>query len=51
MIEVYDVQDPHAEKMREWDESKAMEVEAQALYTAIMTDTYLDEDEEAADVE
>lgn len=51
MIDVRTEQDPRAEKMREHDEAQAMKVEAQALFTAIMTDTYLDEDEGAEDVE
>lgn len=49
MLEVFTEEDPRAEKLREWDEAQAAKVEAQAFFTAVMTDTYLEEGEDVSD--
>lgn len=48
MLDIQTVVDPAGEKQREWDEAQAAKVEAQAFFTAVMTDTYLEEDDDVS---
>ena len=45
MIEVVQVPDPRGEKLRELVEGALAKTEAQAFFTAVMTDTYMEEEE------
>lgn len=45
MIEVREVKDVRDEKLREDANSKLADLEAQAFFTAVMTDTYIEDEE------
>ena len=45
MIEVVKNPDPRGEKLRELVEGALAKTEAQAFFTAVMTDTYIEEEQ------
>lgn len=45
MLDIRKERDPREEKLRESLEALAAKTEAQAFFTAVMTDTYIEEEE------
>ena len=49
MIDTRTATDPRQDKLREAVESQIAELEAQAFFTAVMTDTYIEEEDHEQD--
>lgn len=46
MLELEQTNDPRNEKLREYIEAQLVKIEGQTVFTAVMTDTWINEEEE-----